>query len=86
MRNFLKFYKNKKIFITGHTGFKGIWLTNTLLHLGASVTGFSLKDNKISNYKKNCNYKKVKNIFGNILDKNLLKKKLNNINHRLYFI
>ena len=29
--NYLKFYKNKKIFITGHTGFKGIWLTNTLL-------------------------------------------------------
>ena len=85
MRNFLKFYKNKKIFITGHTGFKGIWLTNTLLHLGASVTGFSLKDNKISNYKKNCNYKKVKNIFGNILDKNLLEKKIKQYKPQIIF-
>jgi CDP-glucose 4,6-dehydratase len=37
-----KFWSGKKIFITGHTGFKGGWLTTWLKMLGASVTGYSL--------------------------------------------
>lgn len=37
------FYKNKRVFITGHTGFKGTWLTRILLIFGADVTGYSLK-------------------------------------------
>ena len=40
-----KFWKNKKVFITGHTGFKGSWLSIFLTHLGAEVTGYSLKPN-----------------------------------------
>lgn len=39
---YIDFFKNKRIFITGHTGFKGIWLTKILLMAGADVTGFSL--------------------------------------------
>ena len=35
-------YQGKKIFVTGHTGFKGTWLTKTLQLLGAQVVGFSL--------------------------------------------
>ncbi len=35
------FWKNKKILITGHTGFKGSWLTVWLKKLGADITGFS---------------------------------------------
>lgn len=35
------FWKNKKIFITGHTGFKGSWLSLWLQKLGAKVIGFS---------------------------------------------
>ncbi len=38
----LKFYKDKKVFITGHTGFKGSWLCKILKNAGAIVTGFSL--------------------------------------------
>ncbi len=34
-------YKNKKVLITGHTGFKGTWLTTWLLNLGANVVGIS---------------------------------------------
>lgn len=37
------FYKGKKIFITGHTGFKGSWFCELLLSLGAEVTGYSLE-------------------------------------------
>lgn len=37
------FWKNKKVFLTGHTGFKGSWLSIWLKKLGASVAGFSLE-------------------------------------------
>jgi len=36
------FWKDRKIFLTGHTGFKGAWLSLWLEQLGADVTGFSL--------------------------------------------
>lgn len=36
------FYKNKKVLITGHTGFKGSWLSKILDNWGAEITGFSL--------------------------------------------
>ncbi len=39
----LNFYRNKKVLITGHTGFKGTWLCALLLQAGAQVTGYSLK-------------------------------------------
>ena len=34
-------YKDKKVLVTGHTGFKGVWLTSWLLKLGANVVGVS---------------------------------------------
>ncbi len=36
------FWRNKKVFLTGHTGFKGAWLSLWLQDLGAHVTGYSL--------------------------------------------
>lgn len=36
------FYKGKKVFVTGHTGFKGSWLCKILANWGAEVTGYSL--------------------------------------------
>lgn len=44
------FFKNKKVFLTGHTGFKGAWAAFLLKHMGAEVTGFSLKPLDISLY------------------------------------
>lgn len=35
-------YRNKKVFVTGHTGFKGTWLCKILINLGAEVIGYSL--------------------------------------------
>ena len=39
----LKFYRGKKVLITGHTGFKGSWLCQILTGVGAEVTGYSLE-------------------------------------------
>ena len=39
----LSFYRKKRVFITGHTGFKGAWLCRLLVNTGAIVTGFSLQ-------------------------------------------
>lgn len=36
------FYKDKRVFVTGHTGFKGSWLCQILLNCGAEVTGYAL--------------------------------------------
>ena len=48
MNNFktlYKFWKNKKVFLTGHTGFKGSWFSLMLTLLGAKVSGYSLRSN-----------------------------------------
>jgi CDP-glucose 4,6-dehydratase len=36
------FYRGKRVFVSGHTGFKGAWLCEWLLEVGADVTGYSL--------------------------------------------
>ena len=39
--NFKNIFKNKKVIVTGHTGFKGSWLTLWLTEIGANVLGVS---------------------------------------------
>lgn len=39
----ISFYRDKKVFVTGHTGFKGSWLCRMLVKAGAQVTGYSLE-------------------------------------------
>ncbi len=41
--NIFDFYKGKRVLITGHTGFKGAWLSAILHNAGASVTGYALE-------------------------------------------
>lgn len=42
-KHLLEFYRGKRVLVTGHTGFKGSWLSRILVNAGAQVTGFSLK-------------------------------------------
>lgn len=42
LKEVFEFCKGKKVFVTGHTGFKGAWLCRILVNAGAKVTGYSL--------------------------------------------
>ncbi|EKS00265.1 CDP-glucose 4,6-dehydratase [Leptospira mayottensis 200901122] len=64
-------YKNKKILITGHTGFKGSWLVTWLQSLGAEVAGFSLDIPTSPNHFELLNLdKKIKDYRGDVRDRN----------------
>ena len=66
---FNDFYKGKKVFLTGHTGFKGGWLTMWLKSLGAEVLGYSLiPATEPSMFEELSLYGHCRNEFGNILD------------------
>ncbi|PGM90823.1 CDP-glucose 4,6-dehydratase [Bacillus cereus] len=52
------FWNKKKVFITGHTGFKGSWLTLFLTSLGAEVVGYSSHPASIPNLFEQCNVSK----------------------------
>lgn len=80
-------YRNKKIFITGHTGFKGSWLSIWLQTLGAKVCGYSLKPNtNPSMYQElDIENKIEKSIIGNILDYEKLEDSINDFQPEIIF-
>ena len=76
--NLKKFYSNKKIFITGHTGFKGAWLSIILSYLNAKIYGYSLAPEKNSLFIKSGIKKKlISNSYADIRNIKDLKQKIN---------
>jgi CDP-glucose 4,6-dehydratase len=73
---FNNIYQNKKIFVTGHTGFKGSWLCAWLDMLGARVVGYSLEPPTQPNHFDLLNLK-IENITGDIRDFETLARCLN---------
>lgn len=73
-----KFWKNKKVFLTGHTGFKGTWFSILLSLLGAKVIGYSLKPSTSPNLYNLIKLNKLihKSLYGDIRDYNKLKKSI----------
>jgi len=70
-----KFWKNKKVFITGHNGFKGSWLSIWLTELGSKVTGYSLKPKTQPSLFETCFLDgKLNSVIGDIRDYEKLKK------------
>lgn len=67
---FNNIYKGKRVFLTGHTGFKGSWLALWLTKLGAEVLGYSLEPNTSPSMFEALNIEKKisKSVIGNILD------------------
>lgn len=64
-----EFYKNKRVFVTGHTGFKGTWLCKMLLSMGAIVCGYAKEPTQeqilfhMSGIKE-----KIVNVYGDVRD------------------
>lgn len=70
----LSFYKGKKVLLTGHTGFKGAWLSKILIDAGAKVTGYSLLPPETPNLFGLCGLEKHMNsVIGDVRDFNHLK-------------
>ena len=82
-----KFWKKKNVMITGHTGFKGGWLTVLLDHLGAKVSGYSLNPHGVNNFFKSTKIKKIfrHDFRKNIKDLNELKRNLKKAKPEIIF-
>lgn len=83
---FSEVYKNKKILITGHTGFKGSWMAIWLKELGADVYGYALepyttKDNFVTTGL----YKKINHTIGDIRDLEKLQAYFNSVKPDIAF-
>ena len=77
LNNLKIFWKNKKVFLTGHTGFKGTWLSIFLNTLEAKIYGYSLKADKHSLFNQTkCYQLTKKNYFLNVNNLDKLKKKI----------
>tara|TARA_Y100000389_G_C17438100_1_gene506795 strand:+ start:412 stop:1497 length:1086 start_codon:yes stop_codon:yes gene_type:complete len=71
----LDFWKGKKVFLTGHTGFKGSWLSLWLKNLGVELTGYSIDLNSQKSFFNDANISDGMNsIIGDIRDLDFLKK------------
>lgn len=82
----LEFYKGKKIFITGHTGFKGSWLSRILVNAGAIVTGYSLSPTTEENLFTMLNLEhKMNSIIGDIRDLNSLEQAFSDAQPEIVF-
>lgn len=70
-------YQHKKIFITGHTGFKGAWLTKWLHLLGATIKGYALVPNTQEDIFVQIQGEKLcQSVIADIRDKEILKKEI----------
>lgn len=75
------FWTDKRVFLTGHTGFKGGWLSLWLQSLGASVTGYALKPpTQLNLFEVASIEKDMKSIIGDIRDLDNLKKVIKEAN------
>ena len=91
MTNTKNFWNNKKVFLTGHTGFKGTWFTTWLLNLGANVCGYSLEAEQnslfryINNMNNNNKTQKFKSITANLKDRDILYSSIKNFQPEIVF-
>lgn len=84
--NIKKFYKGKRVFITGHTGFKGSWLCKILIMLGADVYGYALKPEQEENLFELIHLEeKMTSITGDIRDLQELQQALNKAQPEIVF-
>ena len=81
----LKIYSGKRVLVTGHTGFKGTWLSQILLEAGADVYGISLRPERDSLYSLIPKLELKKSVYLNINNAKKLDKEINKIDPHLVF-
>lgn len=86
LNQILHFYKGKRVFITGHTGFKGSWMLYMLDSVGAIVTGFSLAPKTTPSLHKSLKFSNnITSIYGDIRNKESFKKAFEKSNPEFIF-
>ena len=87
MKPNIKFWNKKKILITGHTGFKGGWLTVLLNYFGSKVSGYALDPVGKNNFYNSVKLSKIlnKDFRKDITNLNLLKKSIKEIQPEIIF-
>lgn len=83
----MTFWQNKKVFITGHTGFKGMLLSKLLLLSGAQVTGYALTPEceNVRLFEKLGLTKEINNVFGDVRDYEKLSKAMSEAKSEIVF-
>jgi CDP-glucose 4,6-dehydratase len=82
----ISFFKDKKIFITGHTGFKGTWLCRILLQAGTDITGFALNPPAaLSLFLTTGTENNIHSIIGDVRDRDALIKAVQNAKPDILF-
>ena len=72
-----RFWRDTPVFVTGHTGFKGAWLSSWLLHMGARVTGYSLASPTVPNlFEQLALGSRMASIHGDVRDLGSLKREM----------
>ena len=84
---FNNIYKGKRVFLTGHTGFKGCWLALWLTRLGAEVCGYALEPNTTPSLFKELEIQNriTKSIIGDILDTEKLERAMSDFEPDIVF-
>jgi CDP-glucose 4,6-dehydratase len=81
-----KFWKGKRVFLTGHTGFKGGWLSLWLQQLGAEVTGYALQPpTKPSLFEVASVERGMRSIIGDVRDGESVKRAMSNARPEIVF-
>lgn len=82
----LKFYRGKRVLLTGHTGFKGSWLSQILINAGADVTGYALEPPTDPSFFEILGLKgKMRSIAGDIRDFEHLNQVFNEVKPEIVF-
>jgi len=86
LKETLGFYKSRRVFLTGHTGFKGSWLLYLLDSVGAKVTGYSLAPQTIPSLFNSLSFSNnITSIIGDIRDNENFQNAFNECNPEFVF-
>lgn len=82
----ISFYQNKKVLITGHTGFKGSWMCRILADAGAKITGYALEPPTNPNLYEICHLERqMEAVTGDVRDLEHLKKVFEKVQPEIVF-